>query len=223
MKNILRLTALIVFMFSVNAYSANEFKGQARLFLGSSSNTPSDVNTVLTAENLKNVDSIGVYGVELLYPLASILDVGFRYTRHSFYKDELNSNAFTDYSAELSQDSVMGVARMPFFKTAIIRADVFGAFGGSNTTINLKTASQNGEFTRKAEGAWVATPCYSFGASVAVGYKQYYFFVEGGLETNKVDNFTTTGTITSTINTLDLSGTYIHIGLLFDGVPISQK
>ncbi|MNL88607.1 hypothetical protein D3C87_2184120 [compost metagenome] len=42
---------------------------------------------------------------------------------------------------------------------------------------------------------------------------------EGGIESNKVKDLKSSGTVNSSIDTLDLSGSYFSLGLMFDGVP----
>ncbi|MNL54974.1 hypothetical protein D3C87_1783510 [compost metagenome] len=113
----------------------------------------------------------------------------------------------------------MFLARVPFYKTDIIKLDAFAGVGGSNTTMTVKTGSMDGEYTRKESGDWVATPIAAAGMSFAIGYKQFYFVVEGGIESNKVDSLKRSGTTSASIDTLDLSGSYFSVGLLFDGVP----
>ena len=61
------------------------------------------------------------------------------------------------------------------------------------------------------------------GGSVAFGYQGFFLVFEGGLETNKVKSLTRTGTVSNNVDTIDLSGTYASIGLMFDGVTARSK
>jgi hypothetical protein len=146
-----------------------------------------------------------------------------RYTKRQGYSDEQPANSNTDYSANLDQSSMLLLARVPVIKAGSLRVDVFAGFGGSNTILTVKSATQDGELSRKSSAGWFASPYTAYGASVAVGYKQVYLFIEGGLETNKVDGFKRTGTVSSSLDNITLSGSYFAIGLMFDGVPGSIR
>lgn len=163
------------------------------------------------------------FGLEITYPLMKYLDVGARYSKRLLESDEEPSSSSTDYSARVDQDSLLLVARVPFVKSDIFRLDAFVGMGGSNTNLKMKTASQDGELTRKASEGWFASPYAAVGTSAAIGYKQFYFILEGGIETNKVNGFDRSGSVSNGIDTLDLSGSYFGIGLMFDGIPGSVK
>ncbi|MNT43520.1 hypothetical protein D3C72_1799970 [compost metagenome] len=120
---------------------------------------------------------------------------------------------------KLDQDAFMLIARVPFVKTDIYRIDAFAGVGGTNTKLNVKTSSQDGEFTKSVGESWYASPYAAAGASVSVGYKFFYVVFEGGIESNKVKDLKSSGTVNSSIDTLDLSGSYFSLGLMFDGVP----
>jgi hypothetical protein len=214
---------IIIFAFQNDSVYAETIPLNARFFIGSTLVDPQNLNTELTAQSLKNIDSITAMGVEATHSIFSHLDWGFRYTKRTLLVKELVDNPATDYQGELNQDSVMLLLRVPFFKSDIFRADFFGGVGGSNTKFKIKTASQDGELTRAKSGDWFATPYTSFGGSVAVGYKKFYFVVEGGVESNKVDKLERTGTVNTNVNTIDLSGSYITVGLLFDGLSGTRK
>lgn len=200
-----------------------DFPVQARFTVGSTSVDPQNVNQTLEAQSLKKIDGITQFGVEATYSLVSFLDVGLRYTKRVANNQEFSLSANTDYGAKMEQESMLLLARFPIVKTDILRLDAFAGFGGSNTTLTIRSASQNGDFTSRAAAGWFSTPYAAYGASAAIGYKKVYFVVEGGIESNKVDNFKTSGSVSSSINTLDLSGSYFSIGLLVDGIPGSFK
>lgn len=209
-------------IFGVTA-QANEFPVQARLFTGSTTVNPSNLNQELANQNIKDVKNITNYGVEITYPVLKFLDAGMRYTKRNSTRDEVNSNANTSYEATLNQDSILLLTRAPLLKTDIVRLDAFVGVGGSNTTFALKTATQDGELSRKESNDWLATPYASYGASLAIGYRQFYFVIEAGYETNKVDSFKRSGNINNNIQNIDLSGGYASIGLLFDGITARSK
>lgn len=202
---------------------ANEFPVQARFTAGSTGVDLTNLNETIEAQGLKKFENLTQFGLEITYPLVTYLDVGARLTARLANNEEETPDPNTDFSARIEQQSYLLVARIPFVKTDLIRADVFAGFGGSNTSFKIKTAGQNGELTRTATEGWLATPYAAYGASLAIGHKWLYVVFEGGIETNKVDSFTRSGTVDSNINTLDLSGSYFSVGLLLDGIPGSRK
>ena len=206
------LTAPTMFAF------AADVTGQARLFLGSTKINPSDVNSDLTTQSLQTMDSLNQYGVEITFPVIKYLNLGLRYTRHDISKDPVNSGS-ANYKAEISQDSMLAVARVPFFKTDIVHIDGFAGLGGSNTTYKITSAAEDGELDKK--NSFFASPDFSFGGSIAFGYKKYFFVIEGGYEINKITGLQSSGTVNN-ISTIDLSGTYVAVGIMFDEIPIHK-
>ena len=196
---------------------------QARLFAGVTDVKPENLNQELTAQGLREFKSISKFGAEITYPVARFLDVGMNYTKRYMSRDEIDSDPSTDYQALLDQDTISLVARVPVLKTGIVRLDAVAGIGGSNTTLTLKSASQDGELLRREGGDWLATLYSNYGASIAIGYKNFFLVVEGGVESNKVDSFKRKGTINENIHTIDLSGSYVTVGLLFDGISAHKK
>lgn len=223
-KALLFILTQILTLTAVNpVVQANEFPVQARLFAGSTAINPSNLNQELANQNIKDFKSIANYGVEITYPVLKFLDAGMRYTKRSAFQDEVNSSSNTSYEATLSQDSILLLTRAPLLKTDIVRLDAFVGVGGSNTTLTLKTATQDGELSKRETNDWLASPYASYGASLAIGYRQFYFIIEAGYETNKVDSFKRSGNINNNIQNIDLSGGYASIGLLFDGITAKSK
>lgn len=216
------LNVLIILLLSDVAL-AKEFPAQARLFAGSGSVKPEDVNLEYEAQGLKKVDLLYQYGVEITTPLGRFLNAGMRYTRRNVLRDELVSTSLTSYQADITQDSVALVARIPFIKSNFVRVDAFAGVGGTNTTLKMTSAAQDGELTRKDADGWFGAPYTSYGGSVAIGYKQFYLVVEGGIETNKITDLKRTGNMNTNIQTIDLSGSYFTVGLLFDGISATRK
>lgn len=214
---------LLVFLPVSFVSAAEKFPVTARLFAGTVSTKPEDLNTEMKAQNLKEFTNVTQFGAEATYPLTFFIDVGFRYTKRIQKMAESPDNILTDYEGEITQDSVYGVLRIPFVRTPIIRADVVGAVGGANTTFKIKTASQDGELTKKSEGASFASMVMNYGGSIAVGFKGVYLVVEAGVETNKMDKFKRSGTINSNVDKIDISGPYVTVGLMFDGVTATRK
>jgi len=134
---------------------------------------------------------------------------------------ESPDNMLTNYEGEIQQDSVYGVLRIPFVRTPIIRADVVGAVGGANTTFKIKTASQDGQLIKKSDP--FGSVVMNYGGSLAVGFSGVYLVVEAGVETNKMDGFKREGTINNNVDKIDISGPYVTVGLMFDGVTATKK
>lgn len=221
MKNLI-LTIFVVF--SIQSAFAKDLFLQGRVFVGSTSTNKLDnLNTALTSEGLKKIDRTLNYGVEVTFPTFRFLEPGMRFTRRTFSADENPSNALTSYEADGAQNSILFLARIPFIRSSFFRFDVFGGVGGNNTTLKMKTTVSDGELSRKAVGDWFATPYYAAGSSVGFGFKNILLYVEGGYESNKVNNLQKSGTIHSNISSLDLSGSYFMIGIMFDGVKGYKK
>lgn len=196
---------------------------QARVFVGSATANPEDVNLELESEGLKTIKTVYQLGAEVAYPVARFFELGLRYTKRYIHRDEQPSSLLTTYRAEVNQDSVMLVGRVPIVKTKLLRLDGFAGVGGTNTTLKINTADQAGQVSRSDAGQWFGDSLSSFGGSLALGYKYLYFIVEGGIETNKVGSLRRTGTVNENIEEIDLSGSFVSIGLLFDGVNVTRK
>lgn len=202
---------------------ARDIPVQARLTAGMITVSPTNANEGLDAQGLKKLDKITQLGLEITYPVARYLDVGARYTKRLGDTEENPADPNTDYSSKLDQDSIMLMARVPFLKSDVFRVDAFAGVGGSNTTLKIKSASQDGELTSRAADGWFDSPYAAAGISAAIGYKQFYLVFEGGYESNKVSSFKRSGSVNNSIDTLDLSGGYFTVGLMFDGIPGSVK
>ena len=205
------------------ASAAQQFPVQARLFAGGTSANPTNLNDQMTTLGINEFKTITKYGVEATYAVMSNLDFGIRYQKRNQKNLEKTPTPGQDYFAQIDQDNVLLIARVPFYRNPYMRFDIYGGVGGSNTTFKLKTATQEGELTKREGGDWFASLTTSFGASAAFGYKSFFFVVEGGMETNKVDGFKRTGTVSNNIQTIDLSGGYVTVGLMFDGLTATSK
>jgi hypothetical protein len=217
------LLSLLTFLTFSNTANARDLPVQVRLSAGMTGVSPTNANEGLTTQGLKKLENVTQLGLEITYPIASYLDVGARYTKRLGDSEENPADPNTDYSAKLDQDSVMLIARAPFLKSDAFRMDAFVGIGGSNTSLKIKSAGQDGELTSKADEGWFDSPYAAAGISASVGYKMFYLVFEGGYESNKVSSFKRSGTVSSSIDTLDLSGSYFTISLMFDGIQGSVK
>lgn len=214
---------ILSFFATCFAQAAETFPAQARLFIGSTKANPSNLNSEMSAQGIKKFDNITKFGVEITYSLIKYLDVGINYTKHYQKNLEVTPTVGQNYSALLDQDAVQLIARVPFLRMDFMRADIFGGVGGSNTTFKIKTASQDGELSRREGKDWFAAPVASYGASLSFGWKKFFFVLEGGAEMNKVDSFKRSGNINNNVQNIDLSGGYFQVGVMFDGVTATKN
>lgn len=114
--------------------------------------------------------------------------------------------AVQQYSAGLT-GRVMLVNKENFF------FDVFGELGLSNNTVELKTTAGNAKWDKNSHFYQRA------GASTGFGGSSFKVFVEGGYESFKLDNLNYEGTIGQNIDEIDLSGSYVSVGLIISGLP----
>jgi hypothetical protein len=214
-------TVLVVLI--IQSTWAKDIPVQGRVFISTTNtNKLNDLNTAMTNEGLKKIDKLTSFGVEIIFSKFIIFEPGIRYTRRTFITDENPSNSLTNYEASLTQDSYLLLARIPFVKSSFFSFDIFGGVGGNNTKIKIKTATSDGELNRTVKD-WLATPYYTAGSSIGLGFKSILLYAEGGYETNKVNKLQKSGTVASSFSSLDLSGSYIMLGIIFDGVKATQK
>lgn len=195
---------------------------QGRVFIGALSPDFTALNAEMRSLGLEEFGTMPMFGAEVSYQLATLLEVGLNYSKRANVRKESASTG-ADYKAELDQDVAIGTVRIPFVKTSVMRFDVFAGAGGSNTTLKLKSATQTGELSKKDAGSFFASVVTRYGASAAFGFRGVYLVVEGGSETNKVDNLQATGTVGSNIQSIDFSSQYFTLGLLIDGVTLKRQ
>ncbi len=216
------MKSFILFLSAMLATSslafAEQFPAKGRVFLGGASTNPTELNTEMAAQNIKDYKNLIKYGADITYSLSSYLDVGLRYERIGQRNLEVTETAGQSFYSELLQDAVMGVARVPLLKSGFARADFFGAIGASSTTLTLKNATQDGKLTK----ANYSSPVAELGASIGFGYKNVFLYVEGGYSMNQVSSLDREGVIGSNVDKIDLSGSYVVIGLLFDGITATK-
>lgn len=210
-----QILSVVLFLTLAQSVFAEEFAAKGRIFIGSTNANPTELNTEMASQNIKEFKTLSKYGVDITYVLNSFLDVGLRYERINQNNLEVTAAAGQDYHGTLTQDAMMGVARTTFLKTDIFRGDVFGAIGAANTQFSIVNATQDGQLTTGGFKSLTAKA----GASVGAGYKNVFFFVEGGYDYNKISSgLDREKTINNNVSTLDLSGGYLVVGLLFDGI-----
>ncbi len=222
-----QLVPIIALFVSLNLVSMSSFAVdipvQVRLYAGGSTLTAEDMNTELIDSNLKKMSTAMNFGAEISYPLLSFFDVGIRYNKKIGISDEAPTDDLTNYYAGLGQEAYYLLTRIKFLRIANLELDAFAAYGGTNTTLKIITASQNGEITKKAETGWYANTANLVGASASIKLSQFRIVLEAGLETNRVASLDYTGTVDHDIGVIDLTGPYAGIAFQFDGVKTSGK
>jgi hypothetical protein len=213
---------LIVGFWSLQA-EAVDFLAQGRLYGGMVYTPMSEVNAEMRSSSLEEFSNPSMFGVEATYPWGNILDLGINYTKRYLVKEETNGSSTTDYHATLDQDTFLFVARLPLLRGEYVRMDGFAGIGGSNTTFILKTASQDGELSRRDTNNWFASITNRYGGSIGFGYKKVFLGIEAGYESNMVGSLKRSGNLSTGIQTIDLSGSYAAVTLIFDGLSARSK
>lgn len=211
------ISIAVVSVFSISSLAAD--KGQGRLFLGSTQISPKDVNTELESQGLEEFDMINQFGVEITLPTLKFANGGFRYTHRTMTEEELVPSTVTDYQAELTQQVFAGILRAPLNSSDYVKLDLFVGAGITSSELKIKTLTQDGSVAKKG----YTSPMAVAGGSVSFGVKSIFFTIEAGYEYNKVTGLKETGTVSGNIDEFDLSGSYLTIGLMFDGVPVFKK
>jgi hypothetical protein len=218
------LFALLVLSSAQTGLCAESFPAQGRLFVGNTFISPAELNSEMSAQGLTPFKGMPELGLEITYPLWRLLDVGMRYSRRGATEYLAGSTAATTFRGDLRQDSILLLARVPVVRTQVLKFDLFAGFGGNNTTFEIASAGENGQLTRKASSElWVASPEASAGASVGVGYRKFFLYVEGGYDLNRAHHLARTGTVGGSVGTIDLSGPYVLLGVLFDGISGTKQ
>lgn len=189
---------------------------QLRLFVGEQNASPTDVNTVLTSGGLKNYKDITTYGVEATYAIIPHVNLGARGEgkwQKVLETAATSANPSNPYYSSVQQTAAMAVLRVDVVTTSAVMLDVFGAAGTAKTSMDIRTASGDGNYS--SSNSFIS----SAGASLAIGWDSIFFLVEVGHEWNKIGGLSKNGVTSSSINSIDLSGSYATIGLLFNGLP----
>lgn len=191
-----------------------DFKwSEIRFFI--SNNNFSDDNTALnsltTADNVEKLKSLAGFGLEVDARLKPWLKVGTRIKGiFNAVKAPEPAQAYT----QLSQYTAGLLARIPIVDNSSVLFDVFTEVGLANTTLEVKTTSSGtGEFSK--EGGVFGRA----GASVGFGWESGKIFVEGGQEWNKLDGLSFKGNLVNNVSSVDLSGTYVSVGVIISGIP----
>lgn len=174
---------------------------------------PTALNNLTAADNVPAVDTIHNLGIE----------IGAAYKWFKFgTKFALTAQSATPPGATFPEPGLLTinqttaglVGRLPLADTPNVMFDLFAEWGGVNTTIDIRTTTV-GSGTLKKSGAFYQRA----GASVGFGSKDLKLYAEVGQEFNKLTGMELSGTLTTSVREVDLSGTYYSIGLIISGVP----
>lgn len=221
----IKLAVFLLFIFGLTtvSHAEVEFPVQVRLFAAGTNTDPKNLNAELQSQGIERYETVYSFGIEANRPLTSFLNLGINYRKRYFATKENPDNPATEYEASLNQDALQLIARVPILRGKILRFDLHGGIGGTNTRFKLRTATNHGELSKTKSNDWFASLYSTYGASVGAGFKNFFFFIEGGMEQNKVKNFDRSGTISNNITELDLSGSYVAVGFMFDGVKARKS
>lgn len=215
---------ILVALLQGEAQAAATFQARARLLVSATQIEVPELNSLLQSLGFQSANVLPSVGVEITQPMGKWFEAGLRYQLR-FLTRGIQGLATNDQSAlaALRQDSIQAVARVSVLKRKFLRADLVAGFGGNNTRFELRNTNQDGELSRTDLGDFVATPVASVGASLGFGVKKIYVTTEVGFERNRIPDLLKTGAITSSISTIDISGPYAMVALMFDGVTASSR
>jgi hypothetical protein len=189
-----------------------------RLYGGAHSIQPTDLNNVVTPVSIEEFKSLPIYGLEVAYAVLPFVTTGVRmeagYTRN---KETSASPTVPDnpYYSSISTQETSAVVRLTVLHTQVVHFDVFGALGSTKASVDVRTGS--GEATYTAQNSLGGTQ--SYGASIGGGWSSVYLYLEGGHRNVTLSDITREGHLSNNITSLDLSGNYVKVGLLFAGLP----
>ena len=216
------LFALVFLSVAAHAVDITVKPTQLRFLIGNQTTSPDQVNNVLRPAGLNTLSGISTYGIEATYEIIPRVNVGVRGEGKWQKVKETGApvNAQNPFYSSLQQSAALGIARVDLVSTPIVKVDVFGGAGTAATSMDIRTAAGDGNYSH-AMGSVITQA----GASVGMGWSNIYFLIEVGQEWNKIGDLGKTGVTASGLDTIDLSGTYLAVGLIFNGLPswIHQK
>ena len=222
MRFILFLSFLISFA-SVHAASSSKDKEgvQGRLSYGRLFASPETLNSEMTSLGQTKFGNIDRFQIEITYPVLQSLDLGVRFDKNFAKSSSTTVPSYRD-NTSLDQTGLQLLMRVPLLKKEYIRFDIFGSYGGSNTSIEIKSNNKSVKLEKSGAFNWSGTEYSSYGATLGLGLKGYYLYAEGGVLNSKVDSFEKSGELTTNVNSLDLSGKYVVFGVIFDSAYIEK-
>ncbi|MBY0452519.1 MAG: hypothetical protein K2P92_05740 [Bdellovibrionaceae bacterium] len=174
---------------------------------------PSDLNDLAKLNGIDELHSVVGFGLEANAELKEWFKLGtkFKGVFSGSNKKEASSST-TDYLS-VQQYSAGLTGRINLLKSDSLLIDTFVELGLSNNTIEIHTSVGQGKWEKNSHFYQRA------GLTAAFGGPSFKFFAEGGYEVFKLDNPEYQGTIGSQIQTIDLSGTFVGVGMIISGIP----
>lgn len=178
------------------------------------STAPDSLNNLTATDKVNSLSSLTGLGFEADFKVLSFLKAGLRYAGvWTLMTPDNAPNPPTSFLA-VQQTKFGLVLRIPLFENDWLRSDLFGEGGTASSHIDVQTTGAGqGTFTKA--GSFYKRA----GASVGFGWKTIFFFVEAGQEWNSLDGVSFAGTLSNSITSIDLSGSYYCFGLTFNGIP----
>lgn len=211
------LLLVLIYTLPSHALDIGGSPAQLRFFVGTQKVSPGEVNDVLKADGVDSYSSISTYGIEGTYQIVPRLNVGVRGEgKWQKVKETASPPANTQnpYYSSLQQSAALLVARVDLVTGAVFRMDAFGAAGTAATSMDIRGPAGDSKYSHA-----MSSIVYEAGASIGVGWGNMYFSVEAGNEWNKINGLTKTGASSSALTAIDLSGGFLTIGVLFNGLP----
>lgn len=176
-------------------------------------NQSEELNTLLAADGIEKLDKVVGFGLEANADVTSWFKAGtkFKGIFAGSNKNEAQLPA-TEY-IQIQQYSAGLIGRIGLINKQNFLLDVFAEAGLSNNTIEIKSSLGTAKWDKKSHFYQRA------GASLAAGGSGFKFYVEGGYENFKLDNLEHTGSFGQSTSSIDLSGPFVGVGLIFSGIP----
>lgn len=174
---------------------------------------PSDLNDLAKMNGIDELHSVVGFGLEANAELKEWFKLGtkFKGVFAGSNKKEASASS-TDYLS-VQQYSAGLTGRVNLLKSDSFLIDSFVELGLSNNTIEIHTAAGQGKWEENSHFYQRA------GLTAAFGGPSFKFFAEGGYEVFKLDHLDYQGTVGSQIQTIDLSGTFVGVGMIISGIP----
>lgn len=204
-------------LFPQMSLAGDEVINQLKFFYGQKSIDPKDINTVIEGDGIEAIKKTDYFGLEASRDLVSFVNLGLRINIGTKRSKPTDAAADGTYYSTLTQADFLVMLNFPFIKGDRFKAEIVSGFGASSSSLTIKTATQDGTFSQTN-----SLPTALVGAAIAIGHKYIFLRIEGGYEYSKVGSLDKKGTLTGTIANLDTSGSYVHVGILIDGLKLGK-
>jgi hypothetical protein len=208
-------TSTLIFPDSAKAKDISMNWSELRVFATETTfaNQSEELNTLLEMDGIEKLDKVVGFGLEADAEVTKWFKVGtkFRGIFTGSNKKEAKLPA-TEYLS-IQQYSAGLVGRISLINKQNLLLDIFAEAGLSNNTIEIKSTLGSAKWEKNSHFYQRA------GASLAAGGPAIKFYIEGGYEMFKLDNLKHEGQFGQNTSEIDLSGSFVGIGLVFSGIP----